>query len=74
MNTNNAAGANVALLLSTPDGKTVGVGSDGVLHNDIPGATIVRPKGVVQRRPVARKFDPGQVDSCADCLSAAAGD
>lgn len=59
LNTNNAAGANVALLLSTPDGKTVGVGSDGVLHNDIPGATIVRPKGVVQRRPVARKFDPG---------------
>ena len=59
LNTKNAAGANVALLLSTPDGKTVGVGSDGVVYNDIPGATIVRPKGSVQRRPAARKFDPG---------------
>ena len=59
LNTKNAAGANIALLLSTPDGKTVGVGSDGVLQNDIPGATIVRPKGSVQRRPAAKKFDPG---------------
>jgi len=59
LNTKNAAGANIALLLSTPDGKTVGVGSDGVLRNDIPGATIVRPKGSVQRRPAAKKFDPG---------------
>jgi len=59
LNTKNGAGAKIALLLSTPDGKTVGVGSDGVLRNDIPGATIVRPKGSVQRRPAAKKFDPG---------------